>query len=218
MKSLPLEELALIAEQRLEDVEDGAALSAVNRSLIEFAAASSVTSLSRDGIAAAIDRALGAGASPAQLQEMLSLVAGLGVHSLMIASPMIADAAAREAGAFHEDFDHQRQLLWDQYVGDDPTWTTIERLMPGFLTSMLWLSPAQFEAFFNFCSVPWRSRHVSQVTKELAAIACDASPSHRFLPGFLLHLDMAVAKGAGRLAIIETLEIAARSPVHRGTR
>jgi hypothetical protein len=83
---------------------------------------------------------------------------------------------------------------------------------------MLLLSTDQFIAFFEYCAVPWKSRQVRAKVKELTAMACDATPAHRFLPGFRLHLANAVALGAGRLAIEEAMAIAAAAPQHQGTR
>jgi alkylhydroperoxidase/carboxymuconolactone decarboxylase family protein YurZ len=53
--------------------------------------------------------------------------------------------------------------------------------------------------------------------KELAAIACDAAPSHRFRPGFRVHLKNAIKLGLGRIAIFQALDIAAAAPAHPGT-
>ena len=74
----------------------------------------------------------------------------------------------------------------------------------------------QFSAFFDYCAVPWKSGRVRAVLKELIAMACDATPAHRFGPGFRLHLRNAIALGAGRRAVMETLEIAAAAPAHDG--
>lgn len=211
---LTVEELREMAVVHLQSVDDGQPLRALDRALIEFAAAASITSLHPPAIDQAIANAIALGATSAQLQEMISLVAGLGVHALMITESRIAAACA----AIDEPMSEQQQSLWDKYVGDNPYWKSFERYLPGFLKSMLRLSPAQFEAFFSFCEVPWRGKAVSAATKELAAIACDASPSHRFLPGFLFHLEMAVSMGIGRRAIMETLDIAAATSIHRGTR
>lgn len=211
---LTVDELRDMAIGRLRSVDDGDPLPPLDRALIEFAAAASITSLYPPAIDRTMANARTLGATSEQLQEMISLVAGLGVHALMIAESRIAAADAtleKPLGELH-------QSLWDKYVGDNPYWDKFELYSPGFLKSMLLLSPAQFEGFFNFCAIPWRGKAVGAATKELAAIACDASPSHRFLPGFLFHLDMAVSMGIGRRAIIETLDIAAATSVHRGTR
>ena len=74
-----------------------------------------------------------------------------------------------------------------------------------------------FIGFFEYCAIPWRSGTVRARIKELAALACDAAPSHRFRPGFRVHLKNAIALGVGRHAILQALDIAAAAPEHRGT-
>lgn len=215
---LTIEELRNIAIGRLESIVDGDSLHLLERALIEFAAAASITSLSTPAIDRTMANAFSLGATPAQLQEMISLVAGLGVHALMITESRIIAAAERAGEPVELTLTEQQQSLWNRHVGDNPYWEKFEHYSPGFLRAMLRLSPAQFEAFFTFCAVPWRGKTVSAATKELAAIACDSSPSHRFLPGFLFHLETAISMGIGRRAILETLDIAASTPVHQGTR
>ena len=87
---------------------------------------------------------------------------------------------------------------------------------PGFLKGLLALSPDGFETFFEYCAVPWKTRWVDAVTKELAAMACDGSTSHRYRGGLRLHLRNALKLGAGRLAVMQALEVAATAPLHRG--
>lgn len=192
-------------------------LDELERGLIRLGVCASVTSLDRQAIEAAIAGAFEAGATPAQVQEILSLVSGLGVHTLMAASAAVVEQARAFGFVFQETLTPGQQRLWDEHVGEDPFWIGFERELPGFLRSMLVLSPDQFAAFFSYCAVPWKSGQVRAKIKELTAMACDATPSHRFLPGFRLHLANAVALGAGRLAIEQAMEIAAGAPVHEGT-
>lgn len=217
-KDLTVEQLREIAIDRLQCVDDGGPPLPLDRALIKFAATASITSLHPAAIDQAIANAVALGATSAQLQEMISLVAGLGVHALMITESRIVAATGIAGATIETPLNEEQQSVWDKYVGHNSYWERFERYSPGFLKSMLVLSPAQFEAFFNFCSVPWRGKTVSSTTKELAAIACDSSPSHRFLPGFLFHLEMAISMGIGRRAIMETLDVAAATSVHRGTR
>jgi alkylhydroperoxidase/carboxymuconolactone decarboxylase family protein YurZ len=218
MNGLGLEELGAIAAKRLAALPEGAPLNALERALIKLAVAVSVTSLNRDAIRAAIDDAQRAGATPDQMQEIVSMVSALGVHSLMAASVAIADAADRHGSPLASGLNPQQQQLWDSHVGDDPYWAKFRNSVPGFLEALIRLSPDQFRAFFDYCALPWRSGTVRARTKELAALACDATSAHRFLPGFLLHLDNAIAIGNQRLAILETLDIAADAPAHVGYR
>ena len=76
--------------------------------------------------------------------------------------------------------------------------------------------PEAYEAFFAYCAVPWRTGAVRGRVKELMSMACDATPTHRYLPGMRLHLGNAVALGYGRTAILHALDIAAAAPAHPG--
>lgn len=195
----------LLAENGLAD---GEALSALDHALIKLGLACSVTAMNQQTIDTAIDQAFAVGATPIQAQEMVSVVAGLGVHSLMVSATSILESAMRNGFDIAGPFNDDEQRLWDAKIGTDPFWTSMEQELPGFLHAMLRLSPDQFIAFFDFCAVPWKTRSVSARVKELAAMACDATPSHRFLPGFRLHFFNAVNLGAGRKAVKECLALA----------
>ncbi|HEX8419656.1 MAG TPA: carboxymuconolactone decarboxylase family protein [Sphingomonas sp.] len=212
-----LTDLRLAAERLLSEVPEGEPLSESCAALISLGVAVSVTSLDRSSIEAAIDRSVAAGATFDQVQEAISLVSGLGVHSLMTSLASVAARAIETGQLAGGVLDDERQALWDRYVGTDPFWTGFEAETPGFLDAMLRLSPDQFAAFFEYCAVPWKSGAIRARCKELIALASDATPAHRFLPGFRLHLRNAVALGAGRLAVLETLDLAAAAPPHRGT-
>lgn len=49
-------------------------------------------------------------------------------------------------------------------------------------------------------------------------MAVDATPSHRYVPRMRLHLRNAVERGAGKVAILQALDIPARAPSHSGVR
>jgi len=199
------------------ECEPGESLSTADLQLITLGVCVSVTSLDRAAVETAIGGAFEAGATPAQVQEILSLVSGLGVHTLMVASAPVL-VQARSAGfALDDKLTAEQQQLWDKYIGNDPFWIGFERELPGFLRSMLLLSTEQFKAFFAYCAVPWKSGQVRAKIKELTAMACDATPTHRFLPGFRLHLANAVALGAGRIALEQVMAIASGAPPHSGT-
>jgi alkylhydroperoxidase/carboxymuconolactone decarboxylase family protein YurZ len=203
------------AQTRLGGVGDGQALSVLDEALIHFGVASAVTSLDRDAIKRSLALAIGAGATRTQLLEVTSLVSGLGVHSLMVAAKPIVDATD-DGSPTDATLSAAQQELWDRYVGQDPYWTAFDAELPGFLDSMLRLSEAQFAAFFSYCAVPWQTRSVRGRLKELIAMASDATPTHRFMPGFRLHLANAIKLGAGRQEIEAALKIAASAPPHEG--
>jgi alkylhydroperoxidase/carboxymuconolactone decarboxylase family protein YurZ len=199
------------AEQLLLGVPDGPDLDPLSAALVGLAVRASVVSLVPAEIAASIAAARTAGASTEQIQEIISLVSGLGVHSLMVSATLALDASENA-----RPFDTEQQQLWTRYVGDDPYWKGFDTELPGFLEALLRVSPAAFRGFFDYCAIPWATRHVRAVTKELAAMACDANPGHRFGPGFRLHLRNAIQLGAGRKAVLDSLRIAAATPEHIG--
>jgi alkylhydroperoxidase/carboxymuconolactone decarboxylase family protein YurZ len=211
--TVSLDQIRDEAERLLADVGEGEDLDPVTASLIEIGVRCAVTSLDAAGASTHIELALAAGATPEQVQEVLTLVSGLGVHSLMVGTPLLA-RAMRERGdtGLQVPLDEQRAELWDRYVGANPYWESFEQRVPGFLEALVRLSPEAFAAFFDYCAVPWRSGALASRTLELVALATDATPTHRFLPGALLHLDGAINCGAGRREVIEALQIASQGP------
>ncbi|TFD45973.1 carboxymuconolactone decarboxylase family protein [Cryobacterium frigoriphilum] len=191
----------------------GPPLDAMTETLIGLAIRASAMSLDVDGSRRYIERALAGGSTFAQVQEVITLVSGTGVHSFFEAT-RILDSLVTEPGA--PPWDDERQRLWDTYVGEGGRWATMQEEIPGFLAALNRMSPEAFEAFFLFCAVPWRSRHLSNLTKELISVAVDANPSHRYLPGMRLHLRNAIRLGAGRAALEHTLRIAAVGPAPHG--
>mgnify|MGYP003382387015 CR=1 FL=1 len=210
-----LREAALKA---LDGVVEGHPLAPLPRALIRLGLAASVTSLERGALSVAVATAYDRGATPVQVQEVIALVSGLGVHSLMISAVTVLEEAQRRGLiAAGEALDTERQILWDARVGDDPFWADFEREMPGFLKAMLILSPDIFTGFFDYCAIPWKSGAVPARVKELIAMASDATPAHRFGPGLRVHMGNAIKLGCGRTEILEALDLAAAAPAHRGT-
>jgi alkylhydroperoxidase/carboxymuconolactone decarboxylase family protein YurZ len=214
-----LAELRTEAGRMLATAPEGTPLDERVMALLKLALASSVTVLDAKAMEGSMRDALAAGATATQLHEVLALVSGLGVHTLMVGSPLLA-RVLQESGdtTIAAPRDSARTALWQAKVGDDPFWAHMEREVPGFLDNLLRLSPPAFEAFFQYCAVPWATRSVRAVHKELIAMAVDATPSHRFLPGFRLHLGNALALGAGRREVESVLDLAAAAPDHQGTR
>lgn len=216
--SVTMAELLEEARAQTREASSGRPLSGLEASLIKLGVAVSVTSLNPSGIDEAIGQAFREGATPQQVQEVISLISGLGVHSLMATSVKVVDQARVAGFDIDADLDAEQQELWDRHVGDDPFWTGFGEQLPGFLRAMLLLSKDQFTAFFDYCAVPWKSGTIRAQLKELIAMASDATPTHRFLPGFRLHLANALKLGATREQIEGALAVAASAPEHIGTR
>jgi alkylhydroperoxidase/carboxymuconolactone decarboxylase family protein YurZ len=199
----------------LAGVPDGDGLDPAAVALLRVAVHAAVTALDVDGIDGSIRAALASGATPAQVHETLVLMSGLGVHTLMEGSRRLAGILA-EHGDAPGPLDDERAALRDRRQGGHSYWAAFEREVPGFLDALLRLSPTAYDAFFAYCAVPWRTRELPAVTKELMAVASNATPTHRYVPGLRIHLANAVALGAGRTAVLHTLDIAATAPHHDG--
>jgi alkylhydroperoxidase/carboxymuconolactone decarboxylase family protein YurZ len=214
---ITVEHLRANAETLLQACPDGDALDAKRAALIDLGVCGAVTSLNPDDVRARISAAIEAGASREQIQEIMTLVSGLGVHTFMVGSRVLGQELVSR-GKWEQDaaLDSEQQTLWDRHIGSDSYWDRVEQEMPGFLKNLLRLSPAAFEGFFAYCALPWRSRHVDALTKELVSMACDATPAHCYGPGMRLHLHNALKLGAGRRQILQALAIGADAPAHRG--
>ena len=210
-----LEDIRREAELHLSEVATGNPLDEATCALIAFAVRISVTSLDVEDSAKFAAKAFAAGVTADQLHEAVILVSGVGVHSLFEGTRLITRLAGGDNAVV---LDKDRQQIWDATVGKDKYWDGLEREVPGFLKNLLQVSKSGFDAFFRYCAVPWKSGHLSVLSKELIAMAADATPTHRYLPGMRLHLINAIRQGAGREAITQALKIAAAAPGHSGVR
>lgn len=197
------------AREVTQQAPDGAGLTEQAIVLVEIATRSSVTVMDAAGTRAAMARALQLGVTPEQIQEVLTLVSGLGTHTLFLAT---VGLTALVDGESPRGRTADEQALWDEHVGDSSYWRAMEEEVPGFLDALCKRSPETFRAFFDYCAVPWASRHVEPMTKELIAAAVDATPLHRYLPGMRLHLRNAVKLGATKQQVQDALRVAAEAP------
>lgn len=209
-------EITAEVESLLEGVEDGEDLDDTQVLLINVALHASAMTLDAAGASKWIGLALEAGVTPQQVQEVITLVSGMGVHAFFEASRSLADQAEPEGG--WGPFDPRRQEIWDRRIASTKYWTTMQEELPGFLEALLRLSPEAFEAFIEYVGLPFRSRLVSTQTKEIIGMVADACPAHIYLPGMRMHLRNSVRLGVGRVAIRHAMRIAAASPTMVGVR
>jgi alkylhydroperoxidase/carboxymuconolactone decarboxylase family protein YurZ len=210
LAGLRIEALRLLAA-----ADEGTGLDEVTRTLVRYAVCASVTTLDFQTGDQYVRRALDLGVTPGQLHEVLVLVSGLGMHTLMEGSRSLA-AVLRERGSDVPEIDDTRAELWERHGGARRYWEFFESHVPGFLDALLRLSPAAFEGFMRYGAIPSQTKQLTPVVKEIISVAVDATPTHRYLPGLRLHLANALALGAGRRALCEAIDIAADAPAAPG--
>lgn len=210
------QEISAAVSALLVEVDDGEDLDATQVILLNVALHTSAMAMDAEGGREWMSRALDAGITRDQLQEVVTLVSGMGVHAFFESCRTLVDLTEPEGG--WGPFDAARQAIWDEHIGSSKYWTTMHEEIPGFLEALLRLSPQAFEGFIAYVGMPFRSREVSTLTKELIGMVADACPAHVYLPGMRMHLRNAVRLGAGRIAIEHAMRIAAASPAMVGVR
>jgi alkylhydroperoxidase/carboxymuconolactone decarboxylase family protein YurZ len=214
---LTLAELRAEVEALLGSAAEGAALDSFTVAFVALAVQATPTILHGPGVSEYAEAALDAGATPAQVQEAITFVSGIGLHTLIEATRRLGEIlSARADPIVTEPLDERRRALLAASVGEELP--AFELAVPGFFENLARLSPAAFQGFFDYRSIPWQNPQLDPLTKELMAIAVDAVPTHRFLPTLRLHVAKALELGAGRRQITQALDIAAAAPEHPGVR
>lgn len=201
-----------LAERVGEALAGERVLGAVEAQLLELGICSCSSVLDMEGARVAARNALGEGATPEQVTEVLVTVSVLGMHTLTSAIPVVA-AELRDHGAeaMTAPLDDRRRLLHEAHVGDDGYWDAFERHLPGFLDGLLRLAPDTFELFFAYSALPWRSGALAPRLKEQLYVAIDATPGHVYAPGLRLHVANARKLGTDDSALAEVLVRASRN-------
>ena len=71
-----------------------------------------------------------------------------------------------------------------------------------------------FEEYESFSSVPWKHGVLEPKVKQLIAVALNASVTHMYREGIRTHIRQALAFGASREGIMETLQLVGIIGIH----
>jgi len=179
------------------------------RELIYVAVDASTTHLHADGTRAHIRAALRAGATQAEIMEVLELTSVLGIHTCTLAVPILLEEAAGPDGAVAELTPRQVELK-QEFVASRGFWA------PPF-EAILRADPDFFAAYAAFSGVPWVSGVLPPKLKELVYLAVDAATTHLHAGGTRAHLRRALEHGATREEIMEVLEVTSVLGIHTAT-
>jgi alkylhydroperoxidase/carboxymuconolactone decarboxylase family protein YurZ len=173
------------------------------KELILLALHASATSINVHSVRRHVTRAQAAGATDADILDVLMSIIGVANHSLYFAVPVLLtelkragrhDEAAMpgsspEMEAIKADFLRTRGF-WNEQRDD------LARLMPGY-----------FAALSDVSMEPWKSGSLSPKDREFIYIAIDCSVTHMYAPGLALHIRNALQWGANREEILEIFQL-----------
>jgi alkylhydroperoxidase/carboxymuconolactone decarboxylase family protein YurZ len=179
------------------------------RELICVAVDASSTHLHADGTRTHIRGALRAGATQAEIMEVLELTSVLGIHTCTLAVPILLEEAAGPDGAAAQLTPRQEELK-QAFVSSRGFWA------PPF-EAILRADPDFFAAYAAFSGVPWVSGVLPPKVKELVYLAVDAAATHLHAGGTRAHLRRALQHGATAGEVMEVLELTSGLGIHAAT-
>ncbi|MGC2175211.1 MAG: carboxymuconolactone decarboxylase family protein [Acidimicrobiales bacterium] len=176
------------------------------RELVHIAVDASATHLFEPGIRAHVRRALELGGTSHQIMEVLEMTATLGIHSCIIAVPILLEELGDRAPANDSLSEHQERIKAD-FVANRGYWNP-------FWDGMLVLDADFMDSYMRFSSVPWLTDVLQPKVRELVIIAFDVAATHLFVPGLHQHIRNALGYGAPSEEIMEVIEIASTLGIH----
>jgi alkylhydroperoxidase/carboxymuconolactone decarboxylase family protein YurZ len=174
------------------------ALSAKDFQLIAIGLSASVTNLNETALRRHIGSALRAGATQAEILEVLKMAALVALHPMSLGAPMLIEEAVATGKTLGSAEDvmtpacdrmkaiGQWNSAWDPFYELDPQWT---------------------ESFVAAGAGVYTNGVLSPKFVELISIAFDASVTHMYAPGTRRHIRGALALGATVEEIMTVLKM-----------
>jgi alkylhydroperoxidase/carboxymuconolactone decarboxylase family protein YurZ len=163
------------------------------------------------GIRQHVKAALGFGATPQEIMEVIELTSTLGIHAMNIGVPILVEVLEEKGlrSGPAELTAYQEEVKAD--------FTRTRGYWHSFWDEMLELDPEIFAAYTAFSSVPWRTGTLEPKVKEFVYIAFDTAATHLYVKGLKLHIENAIGYGATPQEILEIMEIASVIGIHAAT-
>ena len=178
------------------------------KAFVAITACAAATHLYAPGVAQHIRAALRAGATRAELVEVIQLASTVGIHAANVGVPVLLEVLEEEGKRpGPAPLDARRTALKESFIENRGYWHSS---WEGFLE----LDPELFETYVAFSSVPWREGVLEPKVKEFMYCAFDAAATHLYVPGLKLHMRNALRYGATAEEIMEVLEIVSTIGIH----
>jgi len=179
-------------------------LSPRTKELVLLAMHATATAMNVEAIRRHIDRAQRAGATQAEILDVLITIVAVANHALYTTVPILVEemesaGIKMDLSPFEErDF----QATKEEFIDSRGFWNTdreqLARLMPEYYRSLSIMSTES-----------WKSGALTQLEREFICIGIDCTVSHIYEPGLRRHIRMALGYGATREEICEIFQLAA---------
>ncbi len=170
------------------------------KELILLAINASVTSLNEDGVRRHARRALEAGATPAEIVDVLLTIVALSNHALYTSIPILEEELAKRGQVkdttYNEEFEAAKQAFIDARGFWNPDREAIARLIPSY-----------YRALDALSTESWNGGPLSRKEREFICIGIDSTVTHVFIPGLRRHINNALDLGASRDEILEIFQL-----------
>jgi alkylhydroperoxidase/carboxymuconolactone decarboxylase family protein YurZ len=179
-------------------------LSARIKELVVLALHASASALNSEAVTRHVQRAREAGATEADILDVLLSIVGLANHALYFALPLLVDELQSAGGpaASLPELRPDIAAVKADFIRTRGFWTEERDLLARFM-------PDYFVALSAASVEPWRTGSLSTRERELIFIAIDASVTHMYAPGLRLHIRNALKAGATRNEILEVFHLVA---------
>jgi alkylhydroperoxidase/carboxymuconolactone decarboxylase family protein YurZ len=181
------------------------------KELIYIAVDANATHMYLPGVRQHVKAALAAGATGAEIMEVLELAATLGIHAMNIGVPILVEVLEEEGlRSGPAPLNARQEEIKAEFAKSRGYWHE-------FWDEMLELDPELLAAYTEFSSVPWRTGTLEPKVKEFVYIAFDTAATHLYTKGLKAHIRNAIGYGATAQEILEIMEIASVLGIHAVT-
>ena len=185
------------------------ALSPKIREFIYIAIDASTTHLYELGTRQHIRNALKLGATKEELTEVLELITGLGIHSVIMGMPILEEELGEDTT---RELNERQKEVKEWFLKERSYWSD------ELYGCQLRMDPDFLEAFVKFIISPWKDKGVLEPkVREFLYIAIDAATTHLHESGTRQHMRNAMNFGATREELIEVLECLTALGLHSVT-
>lgn len=183
---------------------DGPFLSARLKELILVAMHGSATSLDVPALKRHIARAKRAGATDADIVDVLVTVVALANHSLYVSLPIVeeefdlasGDVATAETWAPDEDYERAKAEFIEARGFWNPDRERLARLVPDYC-----------DVLNSVSTETWTNGPLTLKERSLVCVGIDSMITHSYEPGLRRHIRNAIAEGASRGEVLEVIQL-----------